>query len=115
MKQDLTDFINSQDEGERPLLEKYYNLYLELMANGDEEKANGDEEKASTETLDFFKAVKENQNRDLYTEVIHAIEVLENEGHQGYTGGKRKKSRKSRNKRSNKKSRKSRRRRSRRN
>jgi hypothetical protein len=107
MKQDLTDFINSREEGERPLLKKYYKLYLEL-------KANGDEERASYDVLAFFQGITSHPRSELDLEVEHAIDLLENNDHQGYTGGRRKKSkkskksrksRKSRNKRSNKKSR----------
>jgi hypothetical protein len=89
-------------------------LYLEL-------KANGDEERASYDVLAFFQGITSHPRSELDLEVEHAIDLLENNDHQGYSGGRRKKSkkskksRKSRNKRSNKKSRKSRRRRSRRN
>lgn len=108
MKKDLSDFINSREEWERDNLNKYYNLYLEL-------KVDGDEDKASNDVLAFFKGITlSNPQNDLVNDVNQAIFLLETErdnpeygikpgngkseyGIPGeYGGGKRKKSRKSR-------------------
>ena len=42
MKTELKEFIDSQDPDLRPTLHQYYDLYLKLRANGNENKASND-------------------------------------------------------------------------
>ena len=96
MKQDLTDFINTQDKELQPTLYHYYELYLKL-------RANENEDKASDHVLAFFEMNK----GELDHQVDHEIDKIQNNNFMGR--GIRKRSKKSK---KSKKSRKSRRRRS---
>jgi hypothetical protein len=100
MKQDLTDFINTQDKDLRPTLHEYYNLYFKL-------RANENEVKASDEVLAFFEMNK----GELDHQVDHEIDKIQNNNFMGRGIRKRskkskksKKSRKSRSKRSKRRS-----------
>ena len=96
MKTELKEFIDSQDADLRPTLNQYYDLYLKL-------RANGNEDKASTDVLEFL---KRNQG-ELDHKVDHEIDMMENNNFIIARGLKRKRRRKSTKK--SKKSRKSRR------
>ena len=101
MNQDLRQFINNQDNNLRPLLIKYYNLYLHV-------EADGNTQNASEFVLNFYKRATSSPNRDLEIEVLHAIEMLELASKSEGKGIKRKRqSKKKSNKKSNKKSKKS--------
>ena len=95
MKAELKEFINSQDEELRPTLYKYYDLYLELRANGDNIKASND----------VLRFLKRNQG-ELYHLVDHEIDKIENNNFIVARGLKRKRKRNSEKSRTSKKSRK---------
>ena len=96
MNTQLKEFIDSQDADLRPTLHQYYDLYLKL-------RANGNEDKASTDVLEFL---KRNQG-ELDHKVDHEIDMMENDNFIIARGIKRKRKRKSTKK--SKKSKKSRR------
>ena len=96
MKTELKEFIDSQDEDLQLTLHQYYDLYLKL-------RANGNEDKASVDVLAFF---QRNQG-ELDHQVDHEIDIIENDNFIIARGKKRKRKRKS--SRKSKKSKKSRR------
>lgn len=100
MKTELKEFIDSQDEDLQPTLHQYYDLYLKLRANGNEDKASND-------VLAFF---QRNQG-ELDHQVDHEIDIMENDNFIIARGKKRKRksSRKSKKSRKSKRARKSRR------
>jgi hypothetical protein len=69
MTPELSDFINEQDEAVRPLLNKYYELYLK-------ENANNDETTASNDVLAFCKRIQSDSNRDLESEITNKIDEI---------------------------------------
>lgn len=100
MKQDLTDFINSQDEELQPTLHEYYDNYLVVTKHGDEQ--------ASKDVLAFLKRIISNPGSDIPLELENSIEKIKNDGYRGHNvgvGGKRKKSKKSKKSRKSRKSR----------
>lgn len=97
MKTELKEFIDSQEQDLRPTLHQYYDLYLKLRANGNEDKASND-------VLAFF---QRNQG-ELDHQVDHEIDKMENDNFIIARGKKRKRKRSKRAKNSKKsKSRKS--------
>ena len=98
MKTELKEFIESQEQDLRPTLYQYYDLYLQLRANGDAIKASND-------TLAFF---QRNQG-ELDHKVDHEIDMMENDNFIIARGKKRKRSRKSKKSKRSKKSKKSKR------
>ena len=84
MNTQLKEFIDSQDADLRPTLHQYYDLYLKL-------RANGNEDKASTDVLEFL---KRNQG-ELDHKVDHEIDMMENDNFIIARGLKRKRKRKS--------------------
>ena len=96
MKTELKEFINNQEQDLRPTLHQYYDVYLKLRANGNEDKASND-------VLAFF---QRNQG-ELDHKVDHEIDKMENNNFIIARGLKRKRKRKS--SRKSKKSRKSKR------
>ena len=96
MKTELKEFIDSQEQDLRPTLHQYYDVYLKLRANGNEDKASND-------VLAFF---QRNQG-ELDHKVDHEIDKMENNNFIIARGLKRKRKRKS--SRKSKKSRKSKR------
>ena len=94
MKTELKEFIDSQEEDLRPTLHQYYDLYLKL-------RANGNEDKASVDVLAFF---QRNQG-ELDHKVDHEIDKMENDNFIIARGKKRKR----KSSRKSKKSKKSRR------
>ena len=100
MKTELKEFIDSQDEDLQPTLHQYYDLYLKLRANGNEDKASND-------VLAFF---QRNQG-ELDHQVDHEIDIMENDNFIIARGKKRKRksSRKSKKSKKSKRARKSRR------
>jgi hypothetical protein len=99
MKTELKEFIDSQEQDLRPTLHQYYDLYLKLRANGNEDKASND-------VLAFF---QRNQG-ELDHQVDHEIDKMENNNFMA-RGKKRKRKSSNRSKKSkrSKKSRKSKR------
>jgi hypothetical protein len=97
MKTELKEFIDSQDEDLRPTLHQYYDLYLKLRANGNEDKASND-------VLAFF----QRHQGELDHQVDHEIDIMENDNFIIARGLKRKRKRSKRSRKS-KKSRKSKR------
>jgi hypothetical protein len=93
MKPELKEFIESQEQDLRPTLYQYYDLYLQLRANGDAIKASND-------TLAFF---QRNQG-ELDHKVDHEIDKMENNNFMAY--GLKKRKRKSRKSKRSKKSKK---------
>jgi hypothetical protein len=93
MKTELKEFIESQEQDLRPTLYQYYDLYLQLRANGDAIKASND-------TLAFFQL---NQG-ELDHNVDHEIDKMENNNFMAY--GLKKRKRKSRKSKRSKKSKK---------
>ncbi len=79
MNTQLKEFIDSQDADLRPTLYQYYDLYLKL-------RANGNEDKASTDVLAFF---QRNQG-ELDHQVDHEIDKMENDNFIIARGKKRK-------------------------
>ena len=79
MNTQLKEFINSQEADLRPTLYQYYDLYLKL-------RANGNEDKASTDVLAFF---QRNQG-ELDHKVEHEIDMMENDNFIIARGKKRK-------------------------
>ena len=79
MNTQLKEFINSQEADLRPTLYQYYDLYLKL-------RANGNEDKASTDVLAFF---QRNQG-ELDHKVDHEIDMMENDNFIIARGKKRK-------------------------
>ena len=79
MNTQLKEFIDSQDADLRPTLHQYYDLYLKL-------RANGNEDKASTDVLEFL---KRNQG-ELDHKVDHEIDMMENDNFIIARGKKRK-------------------------
>ena len=79
MKTELKEFIDSQDEDLQPTLHQYYDLYLKLRANGNEDKASND-------VLAFF---QRNQG-ELDHQVDHEIDIMENDNFIIARGKKRK-------------------------
>ena len=79
MNTQLKEFIDSQDADLRPTLYQYYDLYLKL-------RANGNEDKASTDVLAFF---QRNQG-ELDHKVDHEIDIMENDNFIIARGKKRK-------------------------
>jgi hypothetical protein len=98
MKTELKEFIDSQDLDLRPTLHQYYDLYLKLRANGNENKASND-------VLSFF---QRNQG-ELDHQVDHEIDMMENDNFIIARGKKRKRSNRSRRSKSAKKSKRTRR------
>jgi hypothetical protein len=100
MKQDLTDFINTQDKDLRPTLHEYYNLYLKLRANENEDKASDD-------VLAFFEMNQGELDHKVDWEIDN-MQVINFTGHgirkRSKKSKKSKKSRKSRSKRSKRRS-----------
>ena len=98
MKTELKEFIDSQDEDLQPTLHQYYDLYLKL-------RANGNEDKASVDVLAFLKR----HQGELDHQVDHEIDIMENDNFIIARGKKRKRksSRKSNKSRKSKKSMKS--------
>ena len=97
MKTELKEFIDIQDEDLRPTLHQYYDLYLKLRANGNEDKASAD-------VLAFF---QKNQG-ELDHKVDHEIDIIQNDNFIIARGLKRKRKRSNHSKKSKKsKSRKS--------
>jgi hypothetical protein len=94
MKIELKEFIDSQDEDLQLTLHQYYDLYLKL-------RANGNEDKASVDVLGFF---QRNQG-ELDHKVDHEIDKMENDNFIIARGKKRKR----KSSRKSKKSKKSRR------
>jgi uncharacterized protein YdaU (DUF1376 family) len=94
MKIELKEFIDSQDEDLQLTLHQYYDLYLKL-------RANGNEDKASVDVLAFF---QRNQG-ELDHKVDHEIDKMENDNFIIARGKKRKR----KSSRKSKKSKKSRR------
>ena len=84
MKTELKEFINNQEQDLRPTLHQYYDVYLKL-------RANGNEDKASTDVLEFL---KRNQG-ELDHKVDHEIDMMENDNFIIARGKKRKRKRKS--------------------
>jgi hypothetical protein len=84
MNTQLKEFIDSQDADLRPTLHQYYDLYLKL-------RANGNEDKASTDVLAFFQRNK----GELDHQVDHEIDMMENDNFIIARGLKRKRKRKS--------------------
>jgi phage tail sheath protein FI len=68
MKTELKEFIDSQEQDLRPTLHQYYDLYLKL-------RANGNEDKASTDVLAFFIR----HQGELEHQVDHEIDIMEND------------------------------------
>ena len=97
MKTELKEFIDIQDEDLRPTLHQYYDLYLKLRANGNEDKASAD-------VLAFLKR----HQGELEFQVDHEIDMMENDNFIIARGKKRKRKRSRKSKKS-KKSKKSRR------
>lgn len=87
MKIELKEFIYSQEQDMRPTLHQYYDIYLKL-------RANGNEDKASVDVLAFF----QRNQQDLELKVDHEIDIMENDNFIIARGKKRKRnsSRKSR-------------------
>ena len=98
MKTELKEFIDSQDEDLQPTLHQYYDLYLKLRANGNEDKASAD-------VLAFLKR----HQGELEFQVDHEIDMMENDNFIIARGKKRKRSRKSKKSKRSKKSKKSKR------
>ena len=105
MKTELKEFIDSQEQDLRPTLHQYYDLYLKLRANGNEDKASDD-------VLAFC---QRNQG-ELDHKVDHEIDIIQNDNFIIARGLKRKRKRsrkskksKSRKSKKSKKSRKSKR------
>ena len=100
MKIELKEFIDSQEQDLRPTLHQYYDLYLKLRANGNEDKASAD-------VLAFLKR----HQGELEFQVDHEIDMMENDNFIIARGKKRKRkrSKKSRKSKKSKKSKKSRR------
>ena len=100
MKTELKEFIDSQDEDLRPTLHQYYDLYLKLRANGNEDKASND-------VLAFF----QRHQGELDHQVDHEIDIMENDNFIIARGKKRKRkmSKSSKKSKRSKKSRKSKR------
>jgi hypothetical protein len=96
MKTELKEFIDSQDEDLQPTLHQYYDLYLKLRANGNEDKASND-------VLAFF----QRHQGELDHQVDHEIDIMENDNFIIARGKKRKRksSRKSKKSRKSKRSR----------
>ena len=98
MKTELKEFIDSQDEDLQLTLHQYYDLYLKL-------RANGNEDKASIDVLAFF----QRHQGELDHQVDHEIDIMENDNFIIARGKKRKRkrtsSRKSRKSRKSKRSR----------
>jgi hypothetical protein len=90
MKVELKEFIDSQDSNLRPTLYQYYDVYLKLRANGNEDKASDD-------VLAFF----QRNQQDLELNVDHEIDKIENNNFMA-RGKKRKRSRKSKKSKSRK-------------
>ena len=99
MKTELKEFIDSQEQDLRPTLHQYYDLYLKLRANGNEDNASND-------VLAFF----QRHQGELDHQVDHEIDIMENDNFIIARGKKRKRksSRKSNKSRKSKKSKKSR-------
>ena len=98
MNTQLKEFIDSQDADLRPTLYQYYDLYLKL-------RANGNEDKASTDVLAFF---QRNQG-ELDHKVDHEIDIMENDNFIIARGKKRKRSNKSKKSRKSKRNKRSKR------
>lgn len=98
MKTELKEFIDSQDEDLQPTLHQYYDLYLKL-------RANGNEDKASVDVLAFLKR----HQGELDHQVDHEIDIMENDNFIIARGKKRKRSNRSRRSKSAKKSKRTRR------
>ena len=99
MKTELKEFIDSQEQDLRPTLYQYYDVYLKLRANGNEDKASND-------VLAFC---QRNQG-ELDHKVDHEIDKMENNNFIVARGLKRKRRSSKRAKKSKKsKSRKSKR------
>jgi hypothetical protein len=100
MKTELKEFIDSQEQDLRPTLHQYYDLYLKLRANGNEDKASND-------VLAFF----QRHQGELDHQVDHEIDIMENDNFIIARGKKRKRksSRKSKKSKKSKRARKSRR------
>lgn len=100
MKTELKEFIDSQEQDMRPTLHQYYDLYLKL-------RANGNEDKASVDVLAFF----QRNQQDLELKVDHEIDIMENDNFIIARGLKRKRSKRAKNSKKSKsrKSKKSRR------
>jgi hypothetical protein len=97
MKTELKEFIDSQEQDLRPTLYQYYDVYLKLRANGNEDKASND-------VLAFC---QRNQG-ELDHKVDHEIDKMENDNFIVARGLKRKRKSSKRSKKSKKsKSRKS--------
>jgi hypothetical protein len=79
MKTELKEFIDSQDEDLQPTLHQYYDLYLKLRANGNEDKASND-------VLAFF----QRHQGELDHQVDHEIDIMENDNFIIARGKKRK-------------------------
>jgi hypothetical protein len=79
MNTQLKEFIHNQDVELQPTLYQYYDLYLKL-------RANGNEDKASTDVLAFF---QRNQG-ELDHKVDHEIDIMENDNFIIARGKKRK-------------------------
>ena len=79
MNTQLKEFIDRQDADLRPTLHQYYDLYLKL-------RANGNEDKASVDVLAFF---QRNQG-ELDHKVDHEIDIMENDNFIIARGKKRK-------------------------
>jgi uncharacterized protein YdaU (DUF1376 family) len=91
MKTELKEFIDSQDEDLQLTLHQYYDLYLKL-------RANGNEDKASVDVLAFF---QRNQG-ELDHKVDHEIDKMENDNFIIARGKKRKRKRTNKSKKSKK-------------
>lgn len=99
MTPELRDFINEQDKDVQPLLNEYYELYLQ--------NANNNETKASNDVFAFCKRIQSNPNRDLESEITNKIDEMKGPELYRGLGAGLKKSRKSKKSKKSKKSRKS--------
>ena len=91
MKTELKEFIDSQEQDLRPTLYQYYDVYLKLRANGNEDKASND-------VLAFC---QRNQG-ELDHKVDHEIDKIENNNFIVARGLKRKRRSSKRSKKSKK-------------
>ena len=89
MKTELKEFIDSQEQDLQPTLHQYYDLYLKLRANGNEDKASAD-------VLAFF---QKNQG-ELDHKVDHEIDIIQNDNFIIARGLKRKRKRSRKSKKS---------------
>jgi hypothetical protein len=96
MNTELKEFIDSQEQDLRPTLYQYYDVYLKLRANGNEDKASND-------VLAFF----QRNQQDLELNVDHEIDKMENNNFMAR--GKKRKRKSSKRSKKSKRSRKSKR------